>query len=505
MPIPRWLGADAASGEEESGKDGEDKSFHRRSITAFGNKSATPIEPRLRYLPVDGDGSHSDRVKEILVLLLMAFPIAVSADWEAGMARADITPTESVPLAGYGGKTRMSQRVDHPLWLKALALRDESGVASVIVTADLVGLSDKMISRIAGTAKKRHGLERERLVLNTSHNHSCPVTEDVLWLYYELTPEEAAARDRYTEQVYRAYDAVIAAAIADLAPAELTYELGLAGVAVNRRRSRGPESRALPGPVDQDVPVLAVRSGKTLRGIVFGYSCHTTALGGLSLNGDYAGFAQVALEKSNPGAIAMFVQNCGGDANPLPRIRGKDEEAISLAERYGLILAESVNQVLSAPMGTLSGPLKVAMGEAVLELQPGLPLAELKERAPNLNGMHRREFELFIRQYETAGGPPGSLNYPVQVWRFGTGLTFIALTGETVVDYSLAFKDRYGWNTTWVSGYNNDLLCYVPSLRVLKEGGYEGALGMWEYGHRAPFTETVEERIAGLVERLVGK
>lgn len=399
----------------------------------------------------------------------------------------------------------MSQQVDHPIWLKALALRDESGATSVLVTADLVGLSDKMIARIAGAAKEKHGLPRERLILNTSHNHSCPVTEDVLWLYYEFTPEEAAAKDRYTEQVYRAYESVIADAIADLAPAELSYELGLAGVAVNRRRSRGPESRALPGPVDQDVPVLAVRSGNRLRGIVFGYSCHTTALGGLSLNGDYAGFAQVALEQSNPGAAAMFVQNCGGDANPLPRIRGKDAEAVSLAERYGLILAEAVNQVLAGSMGSLSGPLEVVMGEATLDLEPGLPLAELKERVPNLSGMHRREFELFIRQHETAGGPPGSLDYPVHVWRFGAGLTFIALTGETVVDYSLKFKEAYGWNTTWVSGYNNDLLCYVPSLRVLREGGYEGTLGMWEYGHRAPFTETVEERITGLVDRLTGQ
>lgn len=437
-------------------------------------------------------------------LLALFFVLPVSA-WEAGLAKVDITPTESVPLAGYGGKTRMSQRVDHPIWLKALALRDESGALSVLVTADLVGLSDRMIARIAASAMEKHGLSRERLILNTSHNHSCPVTEDVLWLYYDFAPEEAEARDRYTGEVYRAYAEVIAAAIADLAPAELSYELGLAGVAVNRRRSRGPESRSLPGPVDQDVPVLAVRTEGRLRGVAFGYSCHTTALGGLGINGDYAGFAQLELERTNPGVVALFVQNCGGDANPLPRIRGRDAEAVSLAERYGLILAEAVNQVLSGAMVPLSGPLRVAMGETSLDLEPGLPLSELKERTPNLNGMHRREFEHFVRQYETLGEPPGSVNYPVQVWRFGETLTLIALTGETVVDYSLKFKGSFGWNTTWVCGYNNDLLCYVPSLRVLREGGYEGTLGMWEYGHRAPFTETVEDRITELVKRLVGE
>lgn len=437
------------------------------------------------------------------LLLLLMLPLTLQAAWQAGVAKADITPTESVPLAGYGGKTRMSQRVEHAIWLKALALKDDAGAVSVLVTADLVGLSDKMIAVIAKNAAEKHGVARERLILNASHNHSCPVTEDVLWLYYEFTAEEAAAKDRYTRMVYAKYDEVIGAAIAALKPAELSFEQGLAGVAVNRRRSRGPESRALGGQVDQDVPVIAVKIGNELRAVLFGYSCHTTALGGLSINGDYAGFAQLELEKSIPGCTALFVQNCGGDANPLPRIRGRDAEATQLAGMYGHILAEAVRQVVAAPMKPLTGPLKVAMGETELMLQPGLPLEELRQRVPNLTGMPKREFEHFIRQYETLGEPPDRVKYPVQVWSFGPELTFIALTGETVVDYSLKFKAAHGWNTTWVCGYNNDLLSYVPSLRVLKEGGYEGVSGMYEYGHRAPYTEDVEQRITAKVEELL--
>jgi hypothetical protein len=441
-------------------------------------------------------------MKPVLLLLLLISSHAF-AGWQAGAAKADITPVESVPLAGYGGKTRMSQRVEHPIWLKALALKDEAGATSVLVTADLVGLSDKMIAVIAKSALERHRIPRERLILNTSHNHSCPVTEDVLWLYYEFTPEEAAAKDRYTQMVYVKYDEVIGKAISSLAPAELAFEQGLAGVAVNRRRSRGPESRAFGGQVDQDVPVITMKSGSQLKAVVFGYSCHTTALGGLSINGDYAGFAQLELEKSFPGCVAMFVQNCGGDANPLPRIRGKDVEATELAGMYGKILAESVRQVIAGTMKPLNGSIRAAMGETALELQPGIPLEELKQRVPNLTGMPKREFEHFIRQYETLGSPPDRVKYPIQVWRIGPEFTFIALTGETVVDYSLKFKAAYGWNTTWVCGYNNDLLSYVPSLRVLKEGGYEGGTGMFEYGHRAPYTETVEEQITKKVEELV--
>jgi len=440
---------------------------------------------------------------KLICLTLLLLPLTTLAAWQAGTAKADITPTESVPLAGYGGKTRMSQRVEHAIWLKALALKDDTGATSVLVTADLVGLSDKMIAIITKAALEKHGIPRERLILNTSHNHSCPVTADVLWLYYEFTPEEAAVRDRYTAMVYAKYEEVIGAAIANLAPAELAFDQGLAGVAVNRRRSRGPESRALGGQVDQDVPVITVKAGNDLKAIVFGYSCHTTALGGLSINGDYAGFAQLELEKSYPNSVAMFVQNCGGDANPLPRIRGKDVEATELASMYGKVLAEAVRQVIASKMPSLNGPIHAAMGETELLLQPGIPLEELKQRLPNLTGMPKREFEHFIRQYETLGSPPDRVKYPIQVWRIGTDFQFIALTGETVVDYSLKFKAAYGWNTTWVCGYNNDLTSYIPSLRVLKEGGYEGVTGMFEYGHCAPYTETVEERITAKVEELM--
>ena len=445
-------------------------------------------------------------MRALCLTCLMMLPFGwVQAAWQVGIAKVDISPKEPVPLAGYGGKTRLSTRIEHPIWIKALALRDGDGSPAVLVTADLVGLSPKMVDRIATMAQVKYGVTRERLILNTSHNHSCPVTEDVLWLYYEFTPEEVAVKERYTAQVYAQYDELIGKAISSLAPAELSFEQGLAGVAVNRRRSRGPESRGLGGQVDQDVPVITVRSGGNLRGIVFGYSCHTTALGGLNISGDYAGFAQLELEKSYPGAIAMFVQNCGGDANPLPRIRGKDAEATALASAYGDILAESVRQVVSGTMIPLAGPLSVTMGETQLPLEEGLPLDEIKQRLPKLSGMPKREFEHFQRQYETLGSLPDRVTYPIQVWRFGSGLTFIALTGETVVDYSLKFKAMYGWNTTWVSGYNNDLLSYVPSLRVLKEGGYEGITGMVEYGHRAAYTKDVEALITSKVDELVKK
>ena len=93
--------------------------------------------------------------------------------------------------------------------------------------------------------------------------------------------------------------------------------------------------------------------------------------------------------------------------------------------------------------------------------------------------------------------------YPVQVWQFGKGMTWIILGGEVVVDYSLRFKKQYGWDNVWVAGYSNDVFAYIPSVRILKEGGYEGASAMLGYGQPGPFAEPIEEVIAGKVDELV--
>jgi hypothetical protein len=95
--------------------------------------------------------------------------------------------------------------------------------------------------------------------------------------------------------------------------------------------------------------------------------------------------------------------------------------------------------------------------------------------------------------------------YPVQAWRFGEAQLLIALGGEPVVDYALKFKQQFG-ETTWVAGYSNDVMTYIPSLRVLKEGGYEGGGAMIPYGQPAlRWGDDVEDLISGAVTRLVEK
>ena len=117
--------------------------------------------------------------------------------------------------------------------------------------------------------------------------------------------------------------------------------------------------------------------------------------------------------------------------------------------------------------------------------------------------MRRREVDYQLSLLKNGDRRPRSLRFPIHVWQFGTELKFIGLSSETVTDYSLRLKQTYGWDNTWVAGYNDDYWCYVPSLRVWREGGYEGHTGMMECSLPGPFAPSVEEVITEGVDELV--
>jgi neutral ceramidase len=430
-------------------------------------------------------------------------PISAIQDrWTAGLARVVVTPTEPIFMKGYGSRTKPSEGVRQDLYVKALALRDQTGAMSVLVTSDLHSYTRRMSEAIAQAVEKQHGLPRHRLILNGSHTHSGPAVtaEPLLRPAEDINAEQEAVIRRYTARVLGQIVDMIGQAIRDLAPADLAFDLGSAALGVNRRRlSAG--LRHLPGPVDQDVPVLRVRAPDgSVRAIVFGYACHATAApADYMIGGDWPGYAQAALEAAHPGASAMFVNGCSADCDPAPR------STVEAPKMHGDLMAIAVGQVLRRQMRPLTGPLMTVFDYVDIPFQKPPGREELQERLKTATGMRARHARQLLGIIEREGQLPDRYPYPVQVWKFGSGLTLIALGGEVVVDYALRFKAEYGWEDTWVAGYSNDVMGYIASRRVLKEGGYEGGGAMVNYGRPGPLAEAVEEVIAAKVAELVSR
>lgn len=418
----------------------------------------------------------------------------------AGVARVDVTPGEPIFMKGYGSRTRPSEGVRQHLYVKALALRDTAGATSVLVTSDLHSYTRRMSDIVADAVRTRHGLTRDRLILNGSHTHSGPAVtaEALLRPAEDINAEQEAVIRRYTAGVLDQIVEVIGRAIGSLAPADLAFAQGSAGFGVNRRRV-GPGMRHLPGPVDQDVPVLTVRAPDgTLRAVVFGYACHaTSAPADYQIGADWPGHAQAGIEAANPGATAMFVNGCGADCDPMPR------SLEEMPRRHGETLAIAVGQVLARQMRPVTGPLTTAFDDVDIPFQTPPTREELQERLKTATGMRARHARQMLAILDRDGKLYDRYPYPVQAWRFGSALTLIALGGEVVVDYSLRFKSEYGWEDTWVAGYSNEVMGYIPSRRVAVEGGYEGGGAMVNYGRPGPLAPDVEDVIAAKVKELV--
>jgi neutral ceramidase len=322
---------------------------------------------------------------------------------------------------------------------------------------------------------------------------------------YSLDEDQSRRIKEYrTKLVGHLVDAVDAA-FHSLRPAKVSWGIGEADFAVNRRNNKEGEikkliaEKKLVGPTDHELPVLAVYGeDDKLRAIVGGYACHATVLDTYFISADWPGAAQNELEKRHPGAIAMFVAGCGGDQNPLPR------RSIPLMNKYGGEFADGVDAALKSSLKRLTPSLKTAYEEVDLKFGAMPTKAELtamtEEKPPR-----GRWSKYMLKKWDEEGSLPSTYPYPVQAWRLGNELTWILLGGEVVVDYSLRLKSELGPKETWVSSYSNDVMAYIPSRRVLAEGGYEGGLARFPYGLPAPWDASVETIIVNEVHKLAAE
>ncbi|HUK53166.1 MAG TPA: neutral/alkaline non-lysosomal ceramidase N-terminal domain-containing protein [Candidatus Binatia bacterium] len=435
------------------------------------------------------------------MILLASLPLA-AADYKAGIGRIIITPDKPIYMSGYANRNHPSEGVVHDLWAKALAIEDRKGARVVIVATDLIGLPRGITDVVAARVDQQWGIDRSHLVLNSSHTHTGPLIRGNLEMLFELSPADSQVVSEYAARLIENLVAVIVAALQDLAPAALSFGNGRATFAINRREPapNGVKIGENPkGPTDPDVPVLKVTApdGK-LRAVLFGYACHNTTLTGefYNISGDYAGFAQLAIEKANPGATAMFLMLAGADQNPSPR------SSLELAERHGAELGTEVIRVLGEKLQSVRGPVRTAFQIVHLGFAPQ-SRETFESRLQDSNVHRARHASAMLKLYDERSPILSHYPYPVQAVRFGKDLTLVALGGEVVVDYVLRIKREYGSKGIIVAGYSNDVMSYIPSLRVLKEGGYEADQSMIYYGLPGPYDEHVEEQIMATVHQVL--
>jgi neutral ceramidase len=453
--------------------------------------------------------------------ILLAVIITDAPAWKAAAAKAAITTEKNLWMVGYSSrKTGAKGKLQDDLCAKVLVVEDKKGARLAIITLDLIGVPKSLRVAVVTEAQAKFKLPPSHLLINASHTHCGPMIRTVRPIgknsrervaYDVISSDQETCRvaetKDYNAKLQATFIKLVGDCIKNLEPVKLAYNHARCGFAMNRRLPTNHGFRNSPypdGPVDHEVPVLQVRNvEEKLLAMVFVYACHNTSTSVMQFNGDYAGWAQEYLEAEHSGTVALFVQGCGGDQNPYPR------GTIDLAKKHGRTLATAVEAGLIANPKSIGGSLRAALDYVSVDYAPPPMRADLEKKAESTNRYDRRHAETLLEILDAEGELPRNYPVPVQVIHFGDRLTMVAIGGEVVVDYSLRLKRELGKNrAVWVAGYSKDVMAYIPILRVLREGGYEGG-GAMRYirstPHPGPWAETVERHLIDRVHTRVSR
>jgi len=447
---------------------------------------------------------------------------------KAGIARADITPEIGLNLTGYAVREGMPKTVDEALSLTVLALREEDQTI-LIVAADLCLIDVPSGYELRRACAEAAGIASSHVLVNLSHSHSAPG----IGSYAEFDPpDQQALRTEYWRKLLISAADAVRRALSGLAPARLAVGWGECRGNINRRQ-KTPDGTVLlgedpAGACDSSVGVIRVDAmdGRPIA-VAFRYSCHTVTLGPKTnrVSPDFAGPARRVVE-SALGCPSLFLQGCAGNINPATGIgqdaddspcvdEDKDRlghmlggEVIKVAQtlrthrrRSEPVLVESVGRYwlfgYEAVPATRQGPLAALETELTLPLTPFPPLAEVEtERAEwaaklqsarqqdgrewNVNPLIRFDHWAQKRLDAARGAmAPVSISFPLQSLRIG-GLKILAIPFEAMAETGIALREALGPDT-FVLGFSNGIVSYLPTPEISAEGGMEAKLGYKAY------------------------
>ena len=196
----------------------------------------------------------------------------------------------------------------------------------------------------------------------------------------------------------------------------------------------------------------------------------------------------------------MYLTGMGADSDPFPR------GPLLEAKRHGLELAGAVMGVLGQPMHPVQGGFGFAYEEIDLPLAPPPAREQIEKDLQSQDVSLKQRAELYLKLMNDSKPMPQSLKLPVATLRLGGEVTLVLMGGEVVVDYARRLKRVLAEEHPWTIGYAYEVPCYIPSARVLKEGGYEAESSLIYYGFYGPFRPEIEDlivnRVAGMVDGL---
>ncbi len=435
---------------------------------------------------------------------------------KAGVATVTITPPSGLPHGCWSARTGLAEGVHDELLAHALVLDDVA-----IVAADLVFAGADLTADVRRRVRELTGIEH--VLVHATHNHSAPSLSRGCSI---AGLRDAPGFDRWAALLPELLAGAAYAAARSARPARVGSNVGIAkGVSVNRvDRAR---------PIDELVPVLLVEdmAGETLA-IVTSFACHPTSMSGHTLlwNTDYPGPLRAGVEHAYPGATCIFLQGCAGDIAPWDHWFGNAEarpQTFANRDSLGRALAQAVLAAL--PGITTAEDVRVAAASTTLELARRRPPWTSEEIAAVVAELGAGPEPEYVERWPAAVHSAASATEYALAYQKGAAAmyldmqqrqdeplraelqaiavgdaAFVANPFELFSGPAMEIRGRSPFPTTFVLGYSNEYLGYLPTstdLRELESVALREVLDQHRYRFAYGITNT--NVAAGEVERVV--
>jgi hypothetical protein len=405
---------------------------------------------------------------------------------QAGVAKTDITPTESLYMGGYDSNMRdvPSDGTYGNIFLRAIVF-DDMVTKVVFIVSDIVGY--RGYEEIRRSVSDETGIPYGNIILCSTHNHAAPVIGGM--------NEDSEWSRTFTQKTID----TVRNAIKDCEPVKIGGGIGHSSIAMNRRKkmedtlsyisfdennssqSAGKFKTADPvmipeiaglfrlganpgGPIDDEVGILRIDTlDGTPKAVLVNYACHGTSLGGRNhtISPEWMGHMVEYVENTVPGITGLYLQGAAGDINP--RFCGGIDGTVDSLER--------------------TAQLGYEIGEEVVRVFGGIAT----DNALNSQIRHVHKDIVCPLKYNRVMSDFKTTTVPVPTTAIKIDeFTWVTFPGELFHEIGKQIKASTHNRYSFLVGYCNGGLGYMVTQHAFSEGGYEPNSSRF-----APVTEKV--------------
>lgn len=417
-----------------------------------------------------------------------------------------ITPEGPVMQVGFAARTHKSVGVHDDIYASLALIKANETVA--IIALDVCYGDKNFANDVKKAVYEKYGLAEEQVILNYSHTHSAVALKGENE-FGENDPEELE------------YVRFVAGKIVDMIGEGLN-SLNEGEIYIHRAKSKFGVSRRYPSEegilwrpyfdensIDTDLFLLKfVDNNGNIRGLIYNYACHPTTLGSDNylISSDYPGVVRRVLEERNKGMTAVFLQGCGADIKPAATADNGRFKSCNFdeLEQAGLSLANEIETCLNSGEWRKINPdfktraIEVKLYSEVWDDEKWYAMLN----DPN-EALYRKKSVERILEGKKQNRIKNYLPFYISILRLDDKTCMVCLECEVVTDYGKAIKRLFKEDVITLA-YSNSRSCYIPTRKVLLEGGYERE-SFLDAGIAGVFVPEIEEIIIGRAALLINE